>query len=130
MSLSDFRNGFDFVKFRHFQNIREAGAGPELVPLALPGGGSERKLLLYNPGQFAVLDLTLRGGLAGEGGDPAPGGGSAEVLLREGEQPEGARGPGHVIGGARVEPPVRLAGSEGPLGVHRPEGRPRVTGQE
>ena len=32
-----------------------------------------------------------------------------------------------MIGGAGVESSVRLPGSEGPLGVHRPEGRPRVT---
>ena len=32
-----------------------------------------------------------------------------------------------MVGGAGVQSPVCLTGSERPLGVHRPEGRPRVT---
>ena len=34
-----------------------------------------------------------------------------------------------MVGGARVEPPVRLARGEGPLGVNSPEGGPCVTKQ-
>ena len=47
-------------------------------------------------------------------------------LIRQGEEPEAAGRARHVIGGARVEPPVRLPRREGALGVHRAEPRPGV----
>ena len=66
-----------------------------------------------------------------QGLQPQPGVGPAAAaarlgLLGQGEEPEAAGRARHVVGGARVEPPVRLPRREGALGVHRAEPRPGV----
>ena len=70
-----------------------------------------------------------------QGLQPQPGVGPAAAaggrlrLLGQGEEPEAAGRARHVVGGARVQPPVSLPRREGALGVHRAEPGPGVAAE-